>query len=48
LRDWRPPFIAATSIAASRVERLATWLLAPYLLGVAHATTINIGGVAMN
>jgi tryptophan-rich sensory protein len=47
LRDWRPPFIAATSIAASRVERLATWLLAPYLL-VSHATTINIGVVAIN
>jgi translocator protein len=48
LRGRRPPFIAATSIAASRVERLATWLLAPYLLWVAYATTINIGGVAMN
>ena len=40
--------IAATLIAASRVERLAAWLLAPYLLWVAYATTINIGVVAMN
>lgn len=40
--------IAATMIAASRVERLAAWLLAPYLLWVAYATTINIGVVAMN
>jgi translocator protein len=40
--------IAETIIAASRVERLATWLLAPYLLWVAYATTINIGVVALN
>jgi translocator protein len=40
--------IAATMIAASRVERLAAWLLAPYLVWVAYATTINIGVVAMN
>lgn len=40
--------IAATMITASRVERLAAWLLAPYLLWVAYATTINIGVVAMN
>jgi benzodiazapine receptor len=40
--------IAATLIATSRVERLAAWLLAPYLLWVAYATTINIGVVAMN
>ena len=40
--------IAATIIAASRVDRLAAWLLAPYLLWVAYATTINIGVVAMN
>lgn len=39
--------IAATMIAASRVERRAAWLLAPYLLWVAYATTINIGVVAM-
>jgi benzodiazapine receptor len=40
--------IAATMIKASRVERLAAWLLAPYLLWVAYATTINVGVVAMN
>jgi hypothetical protein len=40
--------IAETMIAASRVERLAAWLLAPYLLWAAYATTINIGVVAMN
>jgi benzodiazapine receptor len=40
--------IAATMVTASRVERLAAWLLAPYLLWVAYATTINIGVVAMN
>jgi tryptophan-rich sensory protein len=40
--------IAATMLTASRVDRLAAWLLAPYLLWVAYATTINIGVVAMN
>jgi benzodiazapine receptor len=40
--------IAATMIAASRAERAAAWLLAPYLLWVAYATTINIGIVVMN
>lgn len=40
--------IAATLLAASRVDRLAAWLLAPYLVWVAYATTINIGVVVMN
>ena len=40
--------IAATILAASRVERLAAWLLAPYLIWVAYATTINVGVVVMN
>ncbi|SDT60385.1 TspO/MBR family protein [Bradyrhizobium canariense] len=40
--------IAATMIAAARVDRAAAWILAPYLLWVAYATTINIGVVAMN
>ena len=40
--------IAATMHAASRADRLAAWLLAPYLLWVAYATTINIGVLAMN
>ncbi len=40
--------IAATMLAAFRIDRLAAWLLAPYLLWVAYATTINIGVVALN
>jgi tryptophan-rich sensory protein len=40
--------IAAAMLAAFRVDRLAAWLLAPYLLWVAYATTINIGVVALN
>lgn len=40
--------IAATMRAAFRVDRLAAWLLVPYLLWVAYATTINFGVVAMN
>jgi len=40
--------IAATMLAASRADRPAAWLLAPYLLWVAYATTINIGVVAIN
>jgi translocator protein len=40
--------IAATMMTASRVERLSAWLLAPYLLWVAYAATINIGVVVMN
>ncbi len=40
--------IAVTMLTASRVDRPAAWLLAPYLLWVAYATTLNIGVVAMN
>jgi benzodiazapine receptor len=40
--------IAATMIATARVDRLAASLLAPYLLWVSYATTINIGVVQMN
>jgi benzodiazapine receptor len=40
--------IAATMLAAWRVDRVAAWLLAPYLLWVAYATTLNLGVVAMN
>ena len=40
--------IAAAMIAALRADRLAAWLLAPYLLWVTYATTINLGVVAMN
>ena len=40
--------IATAMIAAFRADRLAAWLLAPYLLWVAYATTINLGVVALN
>ena len=40
--------IGATIVSASRVDRVAAWLLAPYLVWVAYATTINAGVVAMN
>ncbi len=40
--------IGATIASASRVDRVAAWLLAPYLAWVAYATTINAGVVAMN
>jgi tryptophan-rich sensory protein len=40
--------IAATMLMAIRTDRLACWLLAPYLAWVAYATTINAGVVAMN
>jgi len=37
-----------TMIAASRADKSAAWLLAPYLAWVAYATTLNAGVVAMN
>lgn len=40
--------IGATIVSASRVDRVAAWLLAPYFAWVAYATTINAGVVAMN
>ena len=40
--------IIMTMIAASRADNPAAWLLAPYLLWVAYATTLNAGVVAMN
>ena len=40
--------IAATMLMAIRTDRLAAWLLAPYLAWVAYATTINAGVVALN
>jgi translocator protein len=40
--------IGATIFSASRVDRVAVWLLAPYLAWVAYATTINAGVVALN
>jgi tryptophan-rich sensory protein len=40
--------IGAAIVSAARVDRLAAWLLAPYLAWVAYATTLNAGVVAMN
>ena len=40
--------IGATIFSALRVDRIAAWLLAPYLAWVAYATTINAGVVALN
>jgi benzodiazapine receptor len=40
--------IGATIGTASRVDRVAAWLLVPYLVWVAYATTINAGVAAMN
>lgn len=40
--------IVMTMIAASRADKPAAWLLAPYLAWVAYATTLNAGVVAMN
>ncbi|WP_024574960.1 MULTISPECIES: TspO/MBR family protein [unclassified Afipia] len=40
--------IVMTMIAASRADKSAAWLLAPYLAWVAYATTLNAGVVAMN
>jgi benzodiazapine receptor len=40
--------LAATIVATGKVDRLAAWLLAPYLVWVAYATTINAGVVAFN
>jgi tryptophan-rich sensory protein len=40
--------IAMTIMSASRADKTAAWLLAPYLIWVAYATTLNAGVVAMN
>jgi tryptophan-rich sensory protein len=40
--------IAATMVAASRVDRMAVWLLVPYLCWVLYASTINAGVLALN
>lgn len=40
--------IAATILSASRVDRIAGWLLVPYLCWVLYALTINAGVVALN
>jgi tryptophan-rich sensory protein len=40
--------IALTIMASARVDRIAAWLLAPYLAWVAYAATLNGGIVWMN
>jgi tryptophan-rich sensory protein len=40
--------IAATIKFAARVDRIAAWLLVPYLCWVLYASTINAGVVALN
>jgi tryptophan-rich sensory protein len=40
--------IAATIAAAARVDRIAAWLLLPYLGWVLYASTINAGVVWLN
>jgi TspO/MBR family len=40
--------IGMTIMFASRVDRVAAYLLIPYLAWVAYATTINAGVVALN
>jgi tryptophan-rich sensory protein len=40
--------IAATILAAWRTQRMAAWLLVPYLAWVVYATTLNAGIVALN
>jgi benzodiazapine receptor len=40
--------IAATIVAAWRTQRMAAWLLVPYLAWVVYATTLNAGLVVLN
>lgn len=40
--------IAATIVAARRNDRVAAWLLVPYLCWVVYATTINAGVAVLN
>jgi benzodiazapine receptor len=40
--------IGATIVFASRVDRVAAWLLGPHLAWVAYASTINAGVVVLN
>jgi translocator protein len=35
-------------LTAGRVDRLSAWLLLPYLVWIAYATTLNAGILAMN
>jgi len=40
--------IVLTMVTSARVDRIAAWLLAPYLAWVAYAATLNGGVVWMN
>lgn len=40
--------IAATIWASARIDRIAAWLLAPYLLWVSYASVLNATILAMN
>jgi len=40
--------IVLTILASSRADKIAMWLLVPYLAWVTYATTINAGVVALN
>lgn len=40
--------IAATIVACVRIDRMAAWLLAPYLLWVSYATALNAAILALN
>jgi len=40
--------IGATILTAWRTQRMAAWLLLPYLIWVVYATTLNAGIIALN
>lgn len=40
--------IAATIFACARIDRIAAWLLVPYLAWVSYATTLNVAIVVLN
>lgn len=40
--------VAVTTILFRRLDRTAGWLMLPYLVWVAHATTLNAGVWVMN
>lgn len=40
--------IAATIFACARIDRIAAWLLVPYLAWVSYATTLNAAIVVLN
>ncbi|MDR6952425.1 tryptophan-rich sensory protein [Ancylobacter sp. 3268] len=40
--------VGATIAASARLDTIAAWLLAPYLLWIAYATALNAAIVAMN